>query len=95
MTDSVKYILKAVKKTDRPTAIRFMETLNNSVFRRKKALIYGLFSAKTTLSQCFLIFSLLRNSPSSGRSAAQSSPERLRNPGRPSAFRPSAPTHAL
>ena len=54
MTESVKYILKAVKKTDRPTAIRFMETLNNSGFRRKKALIYGLFSAKTTLNQCFL-----------------------------------------
>ena len=30
------------------------ETLNNSCFRRKKAWIYGIFSAKTTLNQCFL-----------------------------------------
>ncbi len=27
MTESVKYILKAVKKTDRPTAIRFTFSL--------------------------------------------------------------------
>ena len=53
MTESVKYILKAVKKTDRPTAIRFMETLNNSGFRRKKAFIYGLFSAKNNLKSVF------------------------------------------
>ena len=31
-----------------------MDTLNNSCFRRKKAWIYGIFSAKTTLNQCFL-----------------------------------------
>lgn len=31
-----------------------MDTLNKSGFRRKKSWIYGIFSAKTTLNQCFL-----------------------------------------
>ena len=34
--------------------IKLRDTLNKSGFRGKKAWIYGLFSAKTTLNQCFL-----------------------------------------
>ena len=36
--------------------IIIMDTLNKSGFRRKKSWIYGIFSAKTTLNQCFLIY---------------------------------------
>lgn len=53
MTESVKYILKAVKKTDRPTAIRFMETLNNSGFRRKKSPDLWAFFCENNLKSVF------------------------------------------